>query len=110
MYVLERDLMVGWTRLPTPAEKEFLTAPARDLAETGRLTGRGDTVSLERLVAAKPDLVLDFGSVTGTFVSLANRVQEQTGIPYALIDGTFAATPASLRLAADVIGPSARRA
>src|SRR5260370_649451 len=108
MYVLAPDMMVGWIRLPTPAEKEFLTAPARDLPETGRLTGRGDTVSLERLIAAKPDLVLDFGSVTGTFVSLANRVQDQTGIPYALIDGTFAATPASLKLAADIIGRSAR--
>ena len=81
--------MVGWIRQPSPAEKEFLTAPARDLPEIGRLTGRGDTVNLERLVAAKPDLVLDFGSVTDTYVSLADRVQEQTGIPYVLIDGTL---------------------
>src|SRR5260370_40015613 len=86
MYVLAPDTMVGWIRLPTPAEKEFLTAPARDLPETGRLTGRGDTVSLARLVAARPHLGLDLGSVTETFVSLANRVQEQTGIPYVLID------------------------
>jgi iron complex transport system substrate-binding protein len=110
VYVLAPDAMVGWIRLPTPAEKEFLVAPARDLPETGRLTGRGDTVSLERLVAAKPDLVVDFGSVADTFVSLANRVQEQTGIPYVLIDGTFAATPASLKLAADIIGRPARGA
>src|SRR5262249_62066987 len=76
----------------------------------GRLPGRGGRVSLERLVAAKPDLVVDFGSVTETYVSLANRVQEQTGIPYVLIDGTFAATPTSLRLAADIIARSARGA
>ena len=50
-YVLAPDAMVGWIRQPSPAEKEFLAAPARDLPETGRLTGRGDTVSLERLVA-----------------------------------------------------------
>src|SRR5262249_5039094 len=64
MYVLAPDMMVGWVGRPTAAEKEFLVPPARDLPETGRLTGRGDTVSLERLVAAKPDLVVDFGSVT----------------------------------------------
>src|SRR5262249_29500087 len=104
IYALAPEAMVGWIRLPSPAEKEFLAAPARDLPETGRLTGRGDTVSLERLVAAKPDLVVDFGSVTDTYVSLANRVQDQTGIPYVLIDGTFAATPASLRLAGDILG------
>ncbi|MDB5489333.1 MAG: periplasmic binding protein [Reyranella sp.] len=103
-YTLARDAMVGWVRTPSPAEKEFLAAPARDLPETGRLTGRGDTVSLERLVAAKPDMVLDFGSTSDTFVSLANRVQAQTGIPYAVIDGRFAATTTSLKLAAEMLG------
>ncbi|TAJ84920.1 iron ABC transporter substrate-binding protein [Reyranella sp.] len=109
-YTLARDAMVGWIRTPSPAEKEFLAAPARDLPETGRLTGRGDTVSLERLVAAKPDMVLDFGSVSETFVSLADRVQSQTGIPYALIDGRFAATAASLKLAGDMLGRAERAA
>jgi len=109
-YVLARDMMVGWIRSPSPAEKEFLAAPARDLPETGRLTGRGDTVSLERLVAAKPDLVLDFGSTTETYVSLADRVQSQTGIPYVLIDGRFTATLPSLKLAADILGRAQRGA
>jgi iron complex transport system substrate-binding protein len=107
-YVLARDAMVGWIRKPSPAEKEFLAAPARDLPETGRLTGRGDTASLERLVAARPDLVLDFGSTTGTYVSLADRVQSQTGIPYALVDGRLASTSASLKLAAGMLGREAR--
>ena len=61
----------------------------RDLPETGRLTGRGDTLNLERLIAAKPDLVIDFGTINDTYRSLADRVQAQTGIPYLLIDGTL---------------------
>jgi iron complex transport system substrate-binding protein len=109
-YVLARHAMVGWIRLPSPAEKEFLLPPARDLPETGRLTGRGDTVSLERLVAEKPDLVLDVGSTAPTYVSLADRVQAQTGIPYALIDGRFANTVAALKLAGDMLGRQARAA
>jgi len=109
-YVLARDAMVGWIRQPSPAEKEFLAAPARDLPETGRLTGRGDTVSLERLIAARPDLVLDFGSATPTYVSLADRVQSQTGIPYVLIDGHFADTAPALKLAAEVLGRQQRGA
>lgn len=109
-YALARDAMVGWVRTPSPTEKEFLAAPARDLPETGRLTGRGDTVSLERLVTTRPDMVLDFGSISETFVSLANRVQSQTGIPYALIDGRFAATTASLKLAGDMLGRAERAA
>lgn len=109
-YVLAPQQLVGWIRLPSPAEKEFLVPAVRDLPETGRLTGRGDTLSLERLIASKPDLVLDFGSVTETYVSLAERVQSQTGIPYVLIDGSFAATAASLRLAAEILGKPERGA
>ena len=107
-YVLDRGAMVGWVRIPSPAEKEFLAPTARDLPETGRLTGRGDTMSLERLVAAKPDLVLDFGSVAETYVSLADRVQTQTGIPYVLIDGKFSSTLASLKLASEILGREQR--
>lgn len=76
-YVLAPDAMVGWIRPPSPAEKEFLAAPVRDLPEIGRLTGRGDTVSLERLLAAKPDLVLDFGSTTRITRGVSERAIEQ---------------------------------
>jgi iron complex transport system substrate-binding protein len=109
-YVLARHMMVGWIRLPSPVEKEFLLPPARDLPETGRLTGRGDTVSLERLVATRPDLVLDVGSTAPTYVSLADRVQSQTGIPCVLIDGRFDNTAAALKLAGELLGRQARAA
>jgi iron complex transport system substrate-binding protein len=42
--------------------------------------------------------------VRDTYVSLADRVQAQTGIPYLLIDGTFANTPAAVRLLGEVLG------
>ncbi len=57
--------------------------------EVGRITGRGNSANLESVIALKPDLILDVGSTSGTFRSLAERVQEQTGIPYALLDGRF---------------------
>jgi iron complex transport system substrate-binding protein len=66
--------------------------------EVGRLTGRGNTANLESVLALKPDLILDVGSTTPTFASLAARVQEQTGIPYALLDGRFDATASTYRL------------
>ena len=75
--------MIGWIRAPTPTPRSNSCCRAvRDLPETGRLTGRGDTLNLERLIAAKPDLVIDFGSINDTYRSLADRVQAQTGIPY----------------------------
>lgn len=85
--------MVGWVREPSAAEKEVIAPPFRDLPVTGRLTGRGNTANIEMVLAVKPDLILDVGSVDPTYASLADRVQEQTGIPYLLVDGSFARTP-----------------
>lgn len=108
LYVLAPQAMIGWVRAPREAEKPFLLPSVRDLPELGRLTGRGDTLNLEKLVAAKPDLVIDFGSINDTYRSLADRVQTQTGIPYLLIDGRFESTAAALRLVADILGVGER--
>ena len=104
LYVLAPQDMIGWVRAPRDAEKAYLMPAVRGLPELGRLTGRGDTLNLERLIAEKPDLVIDFGTINDTYRSLADRIQSQTGIPYLLIDGKFENTPAALRLLADVLG------
>jgi iron complex transport system substrate-binding protein len=100
--------MIGWVRAPRDAEKPFLLPVVRDLPELGRLTGRGDTLNLERLLAEKPDLVIDFGTITDTYRSLADHVQSRTGIPYLLIDGRLENTAAALRLVADILGVKQR--
>jgi iron complex transport system substrate-binding protein len=56
------------------------------------------------VLALKPDLILDIGTVTDTYVSLADRVQEQTGIPYALLDGRFESTAGAYRMLGELIG------
>ena len=108
LYVLAPEKMIGWPSAPRPEERPYIPARYRDLPEHGRLTGRGDTANIEVVLQAKPDLVFDFGSVSPTYVSLADRVQEQTGLPYLLIDGRLDRTPASLRLLGAALGVSAR--
>jgi iron complex transport system substrate-binding protein len=108
LYILAPDRLTGWPRALRPDERPYIAAPYRDLPETGRLTGRGSTVNLERLLESRPDLILDFGSVGQTYVSLAESVQRQTGIPYLLIDGHFDRTPGALRLLGEVLGVPAR--
>src|SRR5262245_24456921 len=101
--MLAPEKMTGWPDPPRPEERPFIAAPYRDLPALGRLTGRGGTANLEVVLKVKPDIILDFGSTKETYVSLANNVQDQTKIPYMLIDGRFEATPAALRLLGDVL-------
>ncbi len=97
LYTFAPELLLGWTRSLEPAQCEFLGAGACDRPEVGRLTGRGNTTNLEVLLKLKPDLVLDFGTVNDTYISLADKVQQQTSIPYALLDGRFEASAAIYR-------------
>jgi iron complex transport system substrate-binding protein len=98
IYTLAPELLLGWPRANRPEECAFMLPDVCARPEIGRLTGRGNTANLESVLALKPDLIVDVGSIAPTYASLAARVQEQTGIPYALLDGRFEATISTFRL------------
>src|SRR3984893_12703503 len=104
LYTLAPDLLLGWTRANRSEEREFLLPEVGGKPEVGRLTGRGNTANLEVVLALKPDLILDVGSTTATYASLADRVQQQTGVPYALLDGRFDQIAATYHTLGDLIG------
>ncbi len=104
IYALKPDALTGWPRAMRANERPYIAEAYRDLPELGRLTGRGDTANLEVVLSVDPDLIVDFGSIRDTYVSLANAVQEQTGIAYVLIDGRFERTPQALRLMGAALG------
>ena len=104
LYTLAPDLLLGWPRANRPEECAYMLPDVCARPEVGRITGRGNTANLEVVLALKPDLILDVGSTSETFVSLAARVQEQTGIPYALLDGRFDAIAATYRKLGELTG------
>jgi len=108
VYVLAPDKLTGWVRQPGDAEKQFLMPAVRDLPTFGQLTGKGGTANMEAVLAAKPDIIIDVGTVNPTYASLADKVQAQTGIPYVLIDGSFARSAETLREAGDILGAGDR--
>lgn len=108
VYAVAPDALTGWTTPFRPAERAFVPAQYADLPTTGRLTGRGGTASLESLVASRSDVVVDYGAVSDTYVSLAERVQAQTGVPVLLLDGTFDRIGDALGTIGMLVGAEAR--
>jgi iron complex transport system substrate-binding protein len=107
LYTLAPDLLLGWTRAHEPDVREFLLPEVNARPEIGRLTGRGNTANLEQVLALKPDLILDVGYLSETYISLAERVQQQTGIPYVLLDGHFSAIAPTFRNLGQLTGRTA---
>ncbi len=110
VYALAPDKLVGWNRVPTAEERAFLPSAAAALPALGRLTGRGNTANVEVVLAARPDVIVDYGSLGAMYVSLADQVQKQTGVPYLLYDGSLAAIPTVSAALGDLLGvPGAAR-
>jgi iron complex transport system substrate-binding protein len=107
LFSLAPDTLIGWSRAIDPEERAFLPQRYADLPGLGRLTGRGNTANVEVVLAARPDLVFDYGSVAPTLVSLADRVQEQTGVPYVLVDGSFSAIGGAYTVLGELLGDPA---
>lgn len=84
--------------------KMYFLPRIQQIPNVGRLTGRGSTASLEKIVAIKPDIIIDVGNVSKTYTETAERVKQQTGIPYVLIDGRFENTAEQIRQIAALIG------
>jgi iron complex transport system substrate-binding protein len=110
LYTLAPDTLIGWPRANRGPELEFLLPGIGNRPEVGRLTGRGNTTNLEQLLLSKPDLIVDAGSTRQTFAELADRVQSQTGIPYALLDGRLAAVAQGYTLLGELTGRQERAA
>jgi iron complex transport system substrate-binding protein len=108
LYTAAPELLLGWSRALRPEERTFLLPEIASRPEVGRLTGRGNTANLEVIIKLKPDLIVDVGSVTDTYVSLADRVQSQTGIPYALLDGRLDRSADAYRLLGKLIRQETR--
>jgi len=97
LYTLAPEKMLGWSRALTQEERAFVPVRYADLPTLGRLTGRGNTANVESVLATRPDLIFDYGSLTATYSSLADRVQQQAGVPYLLFDGSLTAIPATFK-------------
>jgi iron complex transport system substrate-binding protein len=103
LYTLAPDLLIGWLEPLTPETREFLLPDVAARPQVPRLTGRGN-VNLEALKAAKPDVIVDIGTVNADFKSLAEKVQQDSGIPYVLLDGHLDHVGATYRALGRLLG------
>lgn len=102
--------LVGWPRGLSREQLSHLAPRAAILPQTGGLTAADPAASLEAVLARRPALVIDYGDLTGTYRSVAQRTRRRLSIPYHLLDGRLRSTPAALRAAGRLLGAEQRAA
>ena len=104
LYSLAPDKLIGWPHGLDKATAALLPQRYASLPVTGRITGHGNAPSTEAILALHPDLIVDVGDVEPEYAELADRIQQQTHIPYVLLDGRLANTAALYRTLGVLLG------
>ncbi|WP_186311987.1 iron ABC transporter substrate-binding protein [Marinobacter piscensis] len=110
VYTLAPETLLGWPMSMQGEKSRVVPEAYRNLPYLGRLAGRGSTMPLEKLLALKPDVIIDVGTVDDTYLSAAKRVHQQTGIPYLLVDGSLEDSPQQLQDVGQLLGVPDRAA
>ncbi|THU04546.1 iron ABC transporter substrate-binding protein [Lampropedia puyangensis] len=105
---LAPEKLLGWPSRMSDQARVMLSAPLAALPTVGRLGGRGSSISTEALLALRPDVIVDVGSIDDYYRSQAQRTAQQTGIPYILVDGRLPETAEQLRQLGAELGVSER--
>jgi iron complex transport system substrate-binding protein len=93
---LAPDLMLGWTSPVSDSARALLAPEAAKLPQVARLTGRADVA--DKILALKPDLILDYGTIAPRYIDLAKATEQRTGVPTVLLDGSLAEVPHAFRV------------
>jgi iron complex transport system substrate-binding protein len=109
LYTLAPEKMIGWPHSPGPAAKSLLGPSFADLPALAPIIGDGK-VEAEQIKAARPDVILDYGSTAPRYTDRATTVQEATGIPVLLLDGKLERTPEVYRQLGAMLGTEERAA
>jgi iron complex transport system substrate-binding protein len=108
VFVLAPDKLVGWSRPLSREQRAYMPAKFARLPVVGQLTGPNPTATAATVARLRPDLIIDTGPVSPEAAALADSVQQQTGIPFILLDGSIQRTPDMLATVGALLGVGER--
>ncbi len=105
IFSLAPELQAGTGISFTKQELAYLPEGMGDLPNMGSLSGNGE-IDREELIARDVQIVFSISGtdLTAANISEADKLQDQTGIPVVLVDGSFSRIADAYRFLGDVLG------
>ena len=104
VFVLAPEKLVGWTDALSRSQQAYLPAKFARLAAVGPLNRPNVPEAVQLVVRTHPDLIIESGPVSPEAATRADWFQQQTGVPYILLDNGIQTTPAMLRTLGAMLG------
>jgi iron complex transport system substrate-binding protein len=107
VFVLAPEKLLGWSAPLSRGQRAYLPAKFARLPILGG--ARSNPADTAQMVARmRPDLIIEAGPVTPEAAARADQVQQQTGVPYLVLDNGIQATPGTLRTIGAMLGVAER--
>jgi len=108
VFVLAPDKLMGWSAPLSSGRRAYLPAKFARLPITGAGVRAKPEETVQLVTRMHPDLVIESGPVTPEVAARADLVQQQTGIPYLVLDNGIQTTPRTLRSIGALLGAAER--
>ena len=108
VFVLAPEKLIGWSAPLTRTQRAYLPAKFARLPFITRLNPLDPGEIAGSAARMRPDLIIECGPVTPEAAARADQVQQQTGIPYIVLDNGIQATPNTLRRIGEMLGVAQR--
>ena len=108
LYTLVPDWLVGRNRVPDGAAIEFFPPAYRTPTLIRQLPEVDNPAADAELVALKPDVYVDYGTVHADYIASVEAVQKRAAVPGIILDGALPRIPAMYRRLGAALGVADR--
>jgi iron complex transport system substrate-binding protein len=104
LYTLVPDMLVGRNRVPEGDAIEFFPPVYRNPVFIKQLPEVDNPAADAELLALKPDVYVDYGTVQEDYIAAVEAVQRRTRVPGLILDGALSRIPETYRRLGAALG------
>jgi iron complex transport system substrate-binding protein len=108
VFVLAPEKLAGWSAPLSRGQRAYLPAKFARLPAVGGLIRPNLAEAAQVVLRMHPDLVVEAGPISPEAAARADWLQQQTGVPYIVIDNSIQTIPTALRIIGTVLGAAQR--
>jgi iron complex transport system substrate-binding protein len=108
VFVLAPEKLLGWSAPLPRGQGAYIPRKFSGLPITGGAVRPNPAETVQVVARLHPDLIIEAGPVTPEAAARAEQIQQQTGIPYLVLDNGIDAAPQNLRIIGALLGVADR--
>lgn len=103
LHTLAPEKICGWNNNITENELKYLGDSYKEMPVLGTWKGPKLNGNIEEFLMVKPDLIINIGDVSEAYISDSEEIENKTGIPVLMVDGSIKKTAEAYSFLGEVL-------